>query len=314
MRLLLSFTAAILLAPFTAVAQDPGAQAAQMAAQQAQIANEQAMQQSQMASQQAMQNMQQAQQTAAATSGPCCYGLTALPKFSVKPGTYTAPTTVKISDASRGAVIYYTTDGWTPTPTSLRYRGPITIDSTTTLQAVAVSPYSVRSLVAVGHYDIATTPPAASVSAPIAPPPGVAANPNGPVPVKLEFGADVNSQTASIGDKIPMTLAEDLVLGNTVVKKGAVATVTITAVDKKSFGGLPGVLTFEADSLQSAGGSIPLVGGATREGMAKPPNAAFLIPVVGPFTILKHGDPAIISKGTSFMAYVDPNTVSALAQ
>jgi hypothetical protein len=111
-----------------------------------------------------------------------------------------------------------------------------------------------------------------------------------------------------------MTLSDDLAFDHFVVKKGATATVTITAVDKKAAGGLPGVLSFEADTLQTAAGPVPLVGRATREGTAKPPNAAILIPVVGPFTALKHGDPAIITKGTSFTAYVDPNTASALAQ
>ena len=46
-------------------------------------------------------------------------------KFSVKSGTYSKPTTVKITDSTRGATIYYTMDGWTPTTSSTRYVGPI---------------------------------------------------------------------------------------------------------------------------------------------------------------------------------------------
>ena len=314
MRLLLSFAAAaVLLTPFVTAAQDPGA----MATQQAMQANMQAMQAAQQANEQAMQANQQAVQAAqsqavadaaSAAATPCCYGITATPKFSVKPGIYDSAQTVRISDGSRGAVIYYTADGWTPTPASRRYVGPITIDANTTLQAVAFSPYYSRSLVAGAHYEISTTPANAQLAPKVPIAPGQAA------PVELEFAADVSSQTAQIGDVIPMTLAQDFVYGNTVVKQGATADVTITAVDKNGIGGLPGVLTFAAGSLQTGGGPVPMLGGATREGTAKPPGANAMIPIYGSFTVFKHGDPAIIAKGTPFTAYIDPNVLSASAQ
>jgi hypothetical protein len=309
MRLLLSFAAAaVLVTPFVTAAQDPG----MMAAQQAQMAAQQATQQANDAMMQAQQAAQLQSQAAAdaasAAATPCCNGITPTPRFSVKQGVYAAPQTVRITDGGRGAVVYYTTDGWTPTPASHRYVGPITIDENTTLQAVAFSPYFARSVVAGARYEISTTPANAQLApnAPLAP--GQAA------PVQLEFAADVSSQTAQIGDEIPMTLAQDFVVGNTVVKKGAVATVTITAVDKKAIGGLPGVLTFAAGTLQTAGGPIPMLGGATREGAAKYPNATAMIPVYGSFTVFKHGDPALIAKGTPFTAYIDPNVLTAAAQ
>jgi len=62
----------------------------------------------------------------------CCF-LTESPKFSVKPGKYNEPRTVKIMDSTAGATIYYTTDGWTPTAASQRYAGPIKVRSTTML-------------------------------------------------------------------------------------------------------------------------------------------------------------------------------------
>jgi hypothetical protein len=108
-------------------AQDPGALAAQQA-------NDAAMR----AAQQAAQNTQ---------TMMYLHPVTARPKFSVKPGAYASAVQVKIRDASRGAVIYYTTDGWTPTAESTRYTGPITIDSTTTLQAIAIAPLAARSRV-----------------------------------------------------------------------------------------------------------------------------------------------------------------------
>ncbi len=53
-------------------------------------------------------------------------------------GTFTTAQTVTISDSTSGAVIYYTTNGTTPTTSSFVYSGPITVSSTTTLEAVAI--------------------------------------------------------------------------------------------------------------------------------------------------------------------------------
>jgi hypothetical protein len=61
----------------------------------------------------------------------------AAPTFSPYPGTYTTPQTVTIADASPGVAIYYTTNGSTPTTSSTLYTGPLTISTTTTLQAIA---------------------------------------------------------------------------------------------------------------------------------------------------------------------------------
>jgi hypothetical protein len=83
----------------------------------------------------------------------CCF-LTESPKFSVKPGKYNEPRTVKITDSTAGATIYYTTDGWTPTAESQRYTGPIKVSSTTTLRAIAISPRTGRSFVTAGKYTI----------------------------------------------------------------------------------------------------------------------------------------------------------------
>jgi len=308
MRTCLAFFS-VLLIPFFASAQDDAAtqamQAAQQAAQQSQQAAMQAMQNASEANSQAMQAAQQAAQDSVSQQ-PCCVGWTAPPKFSVRPGKYAKPTMVKITDTTRGAVIYYSTDGWTPTVNSPRYRGPILVDSTMTLEAIAIAPYSMRSVVTSAQYTIANTSVAVPVQSALNVPPNTIAAP-------LVFDADVSSKTASVGDKIPMVLSEDLNIGDFVVKKGTPATVTITQVDRTGAGGAPGTLSFEADDLHPPSGPIPLQGGATREGEAKPPNAAVLIPMVGPFTIFKHGTDAVITKGTPFTAYIDLGSPTASA-
>ncbi|HTC42777.1 MAG TPA: chitobiase/beta-hexosaminidase C-terminal domain-containing protein [Candidatus Acidoferrales bacterium] len=317
MRTCLAFFS-LLFIPFSLIAQiDPGMQAAQdaqLAAQQSQQAAIQAMQQAADANRQASEAAQQAaQDSQASVPGPCCVGWTAPPKFSVKAGSYNGPTTVKITDGSRGAVIYYSTDGWSPTVNSLRYRGPVRIDSTTTLQAIAIAPYSARSVVASAQYVI-VGPPASSATIAVSPSPATAGGPANLVAVPLVFSATVSSKTASVGDKVPMILSQDLKLGDLVIKKGTPATVTITQVDRPGIGGAPGALSFEADGLHPASGPIPLQGGATRDGEAKLPNATVLIPVVGPLSALRHGTDAVITEGTPFTAYVDLGTAIAKVQ
>lgn len=330
-----------------AQAQDPGfaaAQQAEQAMQQAQMAGQQAaqfMQQSQLAGQQFAQQAMQASQNAVALQ--CCAPPAAAPRFSLKSGKYDAPTTVRMTDATRGAIIYYTTDGWTPTPKSHRYTGPITIDSTTTLQAVAIAPYCMRSLVTSAQYTFATPAAAAApstTSSVTVPTPaatsGAAANgvasaaaspcvgqnnatipaANAPglllargTPVPLVFDVKVTSRTAQVGDKILMTLAEDLKVGDVVVApKGSLAVGNVMQVDKTGAGGAPGDITFKAESLLVHGTVIELCGSALREGQANPPNAALLIPVVGPFTVFKHGKDAVIAAGTTFVASVRADT------
>jgi hypothetical protein len=244
---------------------------------------------------------------------PCC-GLAARPKFSLKSGTYSSPASVTITDSTRGAIIYYSTDGFTPTAKH-RYLGPITINSTTTLQAIAIAPYSGRSFVTAAQYIINApqVPAIASVekvaaSSPFFPADGRIVLLKG-TPVPLLFAADVNSRTAAVGDKIPMTLADDLsVNGVIVARKGTPGTATIIQVDKSSVGGAPGVLTFQVDSLDLNSTFIPLHGVASREGDPKLPTAAILIPVVGPFTALRRGAEAVITKDTIYTACLAADT------
>ncbi len=321
MRILLTAFTLALLSSVAQAQVDPGAQAAQQATQLASQANQQAIQM--------MQQSQQAGQTAtqqtmdAATSLPVCCYMARKPKFSVKPGTYSSPTKVKITDSTRGAIIYYTTDGWTPTQASQRYEGPVTIDSTTTLQAVAIVPFYARSLVVKAEYKFNSTTTATTPSPAVAPVPprtGVTSPSEKLVvmqgtPVRLAFDADVGSKTASVGDKIPLTLAEDIVVdGVVLVKKGTPASGMILQVDKTGVGGQPGDLTVRADSLDISGNSVRLRGTVYLEGEAKPPNAEVLIPVVGSAFIFKHGQDAEIKRGAMMTAFVYGDTSLAPAQ
>jgi LysM repeat protein len=80
-------------------------------------------------------------------------------------GTYTSAQTVTISDATSGATIYYTTNGSTPTTSSTKYTGPITVSSTETLEAIAAETGYTNSAVASAAYTINIAPPTVSMPA-----------------------------------------------------------------------------------------------------------------------------------------------------
>ena len=322
--------------------QDPGVAAAQAAQQASMQATQLAIQMQQQASQEASQQAMQNAMTAAQNSSTCCRG-TMAPTFSVKPGTYSRTLQVKIRDKTRGATIYYTTDGWTPTTASAKYTGPIEINATTRLQAIAVgpAPLSARSLVAKALYTLtASGVPAATPSQTQA---GLAQGLNASAPltqdgstamkasestktsgatqtpgnatlakgtaVRLEFVTSVSSKTADVGDKVELRLADDIKDGNTVlVAKGAKAEATITQADRTGIGGAPGNIVFRVDSMNVDGKTVPLNGTAALEGDPKQPNAALLIPVVGIFTVFRHGTNAEIKAGTPMTAYVAADT------
>ena len=86
------------------------------------------------------------------------------PVISVPTGTYTSIQTVKITDATLGAKIYYTTDGSMPTASSTFYKSPLTVSTSQTLNAVAIATGYAPSVVATATYtvNLTVTPPAIS--------------------------------------------------------------------------------------------------------------------------------------------------------
>ena len=83
-----------------------------------------------------------------------------VPAFSPAGGTYTATQTVTISDSTAGTTIYYTTDGTTPTTSSAKYAGAISVSTSETLKAIAVKTGSNNSAVATASYSIGNVLPA----------------------------------------------------------------------------------------------------------------------------------------------------------
>jgi hypothetical protein len=77
------------------------------------------------------------------------------PTFSPTPGTFTAAQSVTMSEATSGALIYYTTDGTTPTASSAKYGGAIWVAANETFKAIAIKSGNTNSAVVTGAYTIA---------------------------------------------------------------------------------------------------------------------------------------------------------------
>jgi Chitobiase/beta-hexosaminidase C-terminal domain/FG-GAP-like repeat len=76
------------------------------------------------------------------------------PAISLATGTYHSAQMVSIADATPNTVIYYTTDGSTPTADSTQYSGTIAVSNTETLKAIAYASGYKPSGVAAATYTI----------------------------------------------------------------------------------------------------------------------------------------------------------------
>ena len=74
------------------------------------------------------------------------------PVFSLAAGTYVGNQTLSITDATPGAVIYYTINGPAPTTSSAVYTQPLTISSSANVQAIAVTPGPYATSVVSANY------------------------------------------------------------------------------------------------------------------------------------------------------------------
>ena len=236
---------------------------------------------------------------------PDC-GCAKQPVFSVTTSTLATGTQVSITSPSPGAVIFYTTDGWTPTQDSTRYTGPISITADTRLQAIAEEPQKLPSPIAEADYTIsgpqATRPQRVQATGGVLPK-GTA--------LRLITDTDISSDAAQTGDPVALLLDEALMNGDTLIApKGTAVEATLTRVDRAGSNGKPGVLAFQVHSLTAQGVTIPLAANLTLSAadaavQAQHIEDASLVHVAG---ALPRGEEAEILPGMTLTAYVSTDT------
>ena len=141
---------------------------------------------------------------------------------------------------------------------------------------MAIAPNLFHSSIARADYTVS-----APVTAP-APQPAVSTNDvlRAGTKLRLVTAAQIDSRTAQVGDKIPLSLDQNLESANAVViPKGTPVEGVLTIADPAAKWNVPGDLIFEVRGLKVAGISIPLSGGETIEGAAgRRPKEATIVP------------------------------------
>jgi len=79
---------------------------------------------------------------------------TASPVLAPGAETFSGTISVTITDATAGAIIYYTTDGTAPTTSSATYSGPIAVSATETISAMATASGATQSAVTKATYTL----------------------------------------------------------------------------------------------------------------------------------------------------------------
>ena len=93
------------------------------------------------------------------------------------------------------------------------------------------------------------------------------------------------------------------------VRKGTTAIVNVTEAHKAGVGGLPGFVSFEAESLSVDGATVKLRGTAAKEGREVQVNpVAIGLAMIPAGLLLVHGNEADIKAGSVFMATVAEDT------
>jgi hypothetical protein len=203
----------------------------------------------------------------------------AAPAFTPGAGTYASTQTVTISSGTSGASIRYTNDGGTPSETAgTPYSGPITVSSTTTINAIAYESGMTDSSVASATFTImGSAPPSISGISPAAGPVGTLVTING-----SNFGASQGSSTVTFNgtgavtvlswsaSSITVAVPAGATTGNVVVTVSGVASSGTSFTVSVSFVGTTGVMGVQRSSQTAtrlSNGNVLVAGGINTSGV-----------------------------------------------
>ena len=215
----------------------------------------------------------------------------ATPSFSPAPGNYSSPQSVTLSDTTAGAVIYYTTDGSTPTTSSTLYSGSIAVSGTTTIKAIAVASGYLNSAVATGTYTL----PATLVS--IAVTPAYVSIPKGSTQQFTATGTYSDSSTQNLTSTVTWTSSNTAVA---TISTGGLAT-----------GAATGSATIQAISGSISGSTSLTVTRVLVSIAVTPANASIAKGVTQQFTATGVFSDASTANLTSLVTWSSTNTAVA---
>lgn len=127
--------------------------------------------------------------------------------------------------------------------------------------------------------------------------------------IRLAFQQTVSCLTATVGDRINLTLVSDFIDSNCLfVRSGAVALASVTHVKKPGMLGRGGELNVRMDYLKAPTVHIPLRADQGNQGKNKTGATVGMCVLFGPFGLMKRGGVVEIKAGTPITAYVDADT------
>lgn len=178
------------------------------------------------------------------------------PSFLPSPREVPVGTTVTLSSPNPNAVIYYTTDGWTPTESSSRYTAPLTISANTRIQAFSEEPGKAPSPIVAASYAINGPAEVLPVNASVS-----GSTLSQGTTIRLQTGNRVSSETANVGDRFYLLLDQNIVVnGNVIAPRGMSVEATITSVQHAGQNGRSGSIVFRLMGINVKGVTVPLNG------------------------------------------------------
>lgn len=178
------------------------------------------------------------------------------PMFLPGPKEISPGSPVILTSPDPNAVIYYTTDGWTPTESSSQYRDPIVISTATRIQAFAEVPGKAPSPIVAASYTLNGASQPLPIDATV----------TGQVlakgtSIRLQTGNRLTSETANIGDHFYLLLDQNIVVnGKTVAPRGMSVDAVVSTVQRAGQNGRSGEIVFHLTAINAHGATIPLDG------------------------------------------------------
>ena len=184
------------------------------------------------------------------------------PTFTPAPGAYTSPQSVTLSDTTPNAVIYYTTDGASPTPFSTAYSGPIQVNATTTIQAIAVASGYNNSAIAAGSYFLSNSSSSGDSQTITFSPIPAQTYPAGPITLDA---------TASSGLPVSYTvLSGPASLSGNILTITSVGSVTVQASQAGNQQYTPATPVSQTFTISQASTALALTSGSNPSSLAQP--------------------------------------------